>query len=56
MTENEISKEILDTAITVHRTMAGQALESHYEAALSCELEMRGLMVDCVLGVSAPLR
>ena len=47
MTENEISKEILDAAIEVHRAIGDPGvLESYYEAALACELEMRGLKVE----------
>ena len=47
MTENEISKEILDAAIAVHKTIGGPGvLESYYEAALAYELEMRGLKVE----------
>ena len=44
MTENEISAEILDAAIAVHNSIGGPGvLESYYEAALACELELRGL-------------
>ena len=47
MTENEISKEILDAAIAVHKSIGGPGvLESYYEAALACELEIRGLKVE----------
>ena len=47
MTENEISKEILDAAIAVHKTIGGPGvLESYYETALAYELEMRGLKVE----------
>ena len=43
MTENEISAEILDAAIAVHNSIGGPGvLESYYEAALCCELELRG--------------
>ena len=47
MTENEISAEILDAAIAVHNSIGGPGvLESYYEAALACELELRGLKVE----------
>ena len=47
MTENEISAQILDAAIAVHTELGGPGvLESYYEAALACELQMRGLKAD----------
>ena len=47
MTENEISAVILDAAIAVHNSIGGPGvLESYYEAALACELELRGLKVE----------
>lgn len=47
MTENEISKVVVEAAIEVHRTLGGPGLlESVYEEALACELEMRGLAVE----------
>ncbi len=47
MTENEVSKEILDAAITVHRELGGSGLlESYYEMALAQELALRGLKVE----------
>ena len=47
MTENEISAQILDAAITVHREIGGPGvLESYYEAALAYELRSRGLNVE----------
>ena len=46
MHENEISREILDAAIEVHRTLGGPGLlESVYEEALAYELAQRGLQV-----------
>ena len=48
MTENEISKHIVECAIEVHRTLGGPGLlESVYEEALTWELEQRGLKLDC---------
>ena len=52
MTENEISKIILDCAIEVHRTVGGPGLlESVYEEALAWELHQRGLHVDRQIAV-----
>lgn len=46
MTENEISKVILNLAIEVHRTLGGPGLlESVYEEALAWELTQAGLHV-----------
>lgn len=66
MTENEISKHIVECAIEVHRTFGGPGLlESVYEEALGWELGQRGLWVDRQLEVpvkykgrqlTAPLR
>ena len=47
MEENEISKEVLDAAIMVHRTLGGPGLlESVYQDALVYELKLRGLRVE----------
>ncbi len=47
MTENEISKVIVDAAIEVHRTLGGPGLlESVYEEALAYELWLQGLPVE----------
>ena len=47
MTENEISKIILDSAIEVHKAIGGPGLlESYYENALDKELRLRGLSVE----------
>lgn len=46
MTENEISRIVVECAIEVHRTLGGPGLlESIYEEALAFELEQRGLKV-----------
>ncbi|MCU0771997.1 MAG: GxxExxY protein [Verrucomicrobia bacterium] len=46
MTENELSKVIVECAIEVHRILGGPGLlESVYEEALVYELEQRGLQV-----------
>ena len=47
MEENEISKQILDAAITVHKTVGGPGLlESVYRDSLVHELRLRGLKVE----------
>ena len=47
MEENEISKIILDSAIAVHNELGGPGLlESYYEHALKCELQLRGLKIE----------
>ena len=47
MTENEISRIIVDSAIEVHRELGGPGLiEDVYEEALEEELRLRGLNVD----------
>ena len=47
MTENEISKVIVDGAIEVHRVLGGPGLlEGVYEEALAWELTARGLFVE----------
>ena len=46
MTENEISKIILDAAITVHKELGPGLLESIYEIVLAYELQQRGLRVS----------
>ena len=46
MTENEISKIVVEAAIEVHRTLGGPGLlETVYEEALAFELDSRGLTV-----------
>ena len=43
MTENEIGKIIVDSAITVHRELGPGLLETVYEVVLAYELKQRGL-------------
>jgi GxxExxY protein len=45
MHENEISRIVVDAALTVHRTLGPGLLESVYELALAHELAQRGLSV-----------
>lgn len=52
MTENEISKIIVESAIEVHRTLGGAGLlEGVYEEALFWELKTRDLFVEKQLEV-----
>jgi len=52
MTENEISKIIVDAAIEVHRVMGGPGLlEDIYEEAMAEELGLRGMNVGRQLPV-----
>jgi GxxExxY protein len=52
MTENEISKVIVEAAIEVHRELGGPGLlESVYEEAMVEELTRRGLTVERQLQV-----
>ena len=46
MTENEIGKIIVDSAITVHRELGPGLLETVYEVVLAYELKQRGLSVE----------
>ena len=45
-TENELSKEVIGCAITVHRELGPGLLESAYEACLIYELRNAGLKVE----------
>ena len=51
---NDASREIVDGAMQVHRTLGPGLLESVYERCLAHELRSRGLLVD--LQVSAPVK
>jgi len=46
MIENEIARQIVDSAYKVHTTLGPGLLESVYEAVLSYELSKRGLQVE----------
>jgi GxxExxY protein len=43
MTENEIGKIVVDTALAVHRDLGPGLLDSVYEVILARELQLRGL-------------
>jgi GxxExxY protein len=45
MTENEVSKQIVDAAYRIHTTLGPGLLESVYALTLAWELEQRGLRV-----------
>ena len=45
MTENEISKQVVDAAFKIHTKLGPGLLESVYEAVLAYELRKRGLRV-----------
>jgi GxxExxY protein len=45
MTENEIGKAVVDSALAVHRELGPGLLESVYEVILAHELQQRGLRV-----------
>lgn len=52
LSENEISKIVLDAAIEVHRTLGGPGLlENVYEESLAWELADRGLNVERQLSI-----
>jgi GxxExxY protein len=46
MTENEIGKIVVDTALAVHRELGLGLLESVYEVILARELQLRGLRAE----------
>ncbi|MGH7825517.1 MAG: GxxExxY protein [Candidatus Binatia bacterium] len=56
MTENEIGKVIVDSAITVHRELGVGLLETVYEVILAHELQQRGLRVERQVPVSIEFR
>jgi GxxExxY protein len=52
MTENELSKIIVDAAIQVHRELGGPGLlEDVYEEAMEEQLRLRGILVERQLPV-----
>jgi len=46
MTENEIGKVVVDSAVAVHRELGPGLLETVYEVILAHELRQRGLRVE----------
>jgi len=51
MTENEISKIVLDSAIQVHRALGPGLLESAYQKCLAHELFQQGLFIETEKGL-----
>ena len=51
MGENAVAQQIVDAAFRVHTTLGPGLLESVYEAALSYELEKRGLRITRQRGI-----
>jgi GxxExxY protein len=51
MGENAVAQQIVDAAFRVHTTLGPGLLESVYEAALSYELEKRGLRITRQQGI-----
>ena len=51
MTENEIGKIVVDSAIKIHKALGPGLLEGAYEACLTHELRMRGLDVQSQVGL-----
>lgn len=51
MHENEISKIVVDCALTVHKTLGPGLLESVYQAGLAYELTKRGLTISVERGI-----
>ncbi len=45
MTENEISRHVIDVAFRAHSVLGPGLLESVYQAVLACELKKRGMKV-----------
>ena len=52
MTENELSKIIVDAAIEVHRCLGPGLMESVYQTCLAHELKDRGLRIEKEVAVS----
>ncbi len=51
MTENEIGKIVVDSAIRVHKSLGPGLLESAYEACLAYEIQKTGLNVQTQAGL-----
>ncbi len=52
MTENEIGKLVVDSAVAVHRELGPGLLETVYEVILAHELRQRGLRVERQVPIS----
>jgi GxxExxY protein len=51
MTENELSRIIVDVAYQIHTKLGPGLLESVYEAIMCFELQKLGLKVECQKGI-----
>lgn len=57
MTEDELSRQIVEAAVEVHRTLGGAGLlESVYEEALAWELNQRHLKVSRQVSLPIPYK
>jgi len=56
LTENEIGKLVVDSAVAVHRELGPGLLETVYEVILAHELRQRGLGVERQVPISIELR
>jgi GxxExxY protein len=56
MTENEIGKVVVDSAVAVHRELGVGLLETVYELILAHELQQRGLRVERQVPISIEFR
>jgi GxxExxY protein len=56
LTENQIGKIVVDSAVTVHRALGPGLLESVYETVLAAELQGRGLHVERQVAVPIEYR
>ena len=52
MTENEIGKQIVDSAVQIHRELGPGLLETVYEIILAHELRQRGLGVERQISIA----
>ncbi|NBC05079.1 MAG: GxxExxY protein [Bacteroidetes bacterium] len=51
MTENDISKFVVDSALKVHRNLGPGLLESTYQACLHYELKKKDIFVESEVGL-----
>ena len=56
MTENEIGKIVVNTAVQIHRELGPGLLETVYETVLTYELEKQGLHVERQVPVAIEYR
>jgi GxxExxY protein len=56
MTENDIGKAVVDSALVVHRELGSGLLETVYEVILAEELRQRGFRVERQVPISIEFR